>query len=535
MAQLPVITFGFLKFAVGYGLAMEPIPPKPHFVTKLLLTTIVFGVVGVAFFAVRPLLVRHAAALAEEELQKVIEEIDRAEPGGWRLADIERQRVNVEEGANGANLVVDAARLLPADWNDDPVFSEIDGLPPPGRLQDDIAKKVSAAMARSGAAVKVARGLANFTRGRFAEVALEKTHFTRDAPQQEQIRNVVALLQCDAILRAEANDAKQAWQSTLAPLHISRFLWDEPNLLAQVVRLSMTGASIQSMEQVLGRLVLPAAELRRTRNVLREEESAAVLFPGLRGERAAQHEFYSRLARGDVAIEDLIRVGPGDAEDMDGQIRREILRADAASRRKIIADSHIYMLRTLTNTLIASSRAEPDRSTHLQELRNRVLNDKAHLEFGGFWGREPKGIPLFAAILIPAFSKVANGEQRNESRRHCAIVALAAEEFRLQEKRWPADIAELVAKRILTELPPDPSGREPLQMRRTKDGLVVYSSGWRKDYTGDYWDDLNLAEYELHIDFSSRIEFRLWNPDRRNRPTIPKRAAEPEVPVGVLP
>ena len=126
-------------------------------------------------------------------------------------------------------------------------------------------------------------------------------------------------------------------------------------------------------------------------------------------------------------------------------------------------------------------------------------------------------------ILGPFVAKVYTSEELGVARLHCAWIALAAEQFRLQEGRWPQDALELVGRRLLPRLFFDPFDDEPIRLRHAPDGLVVYLVGWRKDYDGKDRDDLS----QRSITASEHFEFRLWNPDRRSQPPIPPRRDDP--------
>ena len=70
----------------------------------------------------------------------------------------------------------------------------------------------------------------------------------------------------------------------------------------------------------------------------------------------------------------------------------------------------------------------------------------------------------------------------------------------------------------------------PLRLRRAPDGFVVYSVSRTKTYDGTWHDNLDHTA-EAEGDINDRIEFRLWNPDRRRQPAMErKKDAVPELP-----
>ncbi|MEI7684198.1 MAG: hypothetical protein WCL32_04170 [Planctomycetota bacterium] len=126
-------------------------------------------------------------------------------------------------------------------------------------------------------------------------------------------------------------------------------------------------------------------------------------------------------------------------------------------------------------------------------------------------------IPVLAGVLTPALEKVWQFDKRGVTFLRCASVALAAEEFRLRECRWPKDAVELTKAGFLKTIPLDPYASEPLRLRHTSDGLVVFSVGERKNYEGDLWDDPAMLADERKMNLHRDVEFRLWSPEFRNQ------------------
>lgn len=94
----------------------------------------------------------------------------------------------------------------------------------------------------------------------------------------------------------------------------------------------------------------------------------------------------------------------------------------------------------------------------------------------------------------------------------CGIGALAAERYRQSKNRWPENWEELVPE-YLQEVPEDPWSDKPLRMRKTEEGLTIYSVG------ANGVDDGGLPEVlKTKLD----IGFRLFNPEKRKSLTEEK-------------
>jgi len=115
---------------------------------------------------------------------------------------------------------------------------------------------------------------------------------------------------------------------------------------------------------------------------------------------------------------------------------------------------------------------------------------------------------------MPAVIKVAQAEVRCQATLRTAIVALAAERFRLVRGRWPANLGELAEARILEGVPLDPYTGNALRLVRKPFGLVIYSVG------PDRADDGGMP-MKWSAKPQGDIVFRLFDPScRRATPEL---------------
>ncbi len=125
-----------------------------------------------------------------------------------------------------------------------------------------------------------------------------------------------------------------------------------------------------------------------------------------------------------------------------------------------------------------------------------------------------------ARMLAASVTKLGDACLRTQAQLKCAVAGLAAERFRLTQKRWPGSLDELAKSGFLKEVPRDPYDGKPLRSRRPKDGFVVYSVGDDGKNLGDSLDDLDNPSLPL-----IRYEFRLGDAEHR------RQAARPRAPV----
>src|SRR5262249_48614096 len=119
---------------------------------------------------------------------------------------------------------------------------------------------------------------------------------------------------------------------------------------------------------------------------------------------------------------------------------------------------------------------------------------------------------MLTRLLLGNLYKVAFWDRNRRTRLSCACVALAAEEYQLDQQRWPESAEELVKTKLLQDIPIDLVDGKPLRWRRTDDGLVIHSLAPSGKYEGDALDE------DRPPGTAQRCEFRLWNVDRRGRP-----------------
>jgi hypothetical protein len=179
-----------------------------------------------------------------------------------------------------------------------------------------------------------------------------------------------------------------------------------------------------------------------------------------------------------------------------GKVDRWLTRLTGADLRRANA---VAMLRHLT-WLIERQKESPD------GLRKHTA------EWAALRGQLPRGVMYEMGNL----SRYADDLGDKEAEFRCAAVALAAEQFRRANGRWPTTLGELVSQH-LTVVPSDPFDLQPLKLAARPDGIVIYSVGV------DGKDDGGDVRGGQHRGLD--IGVRLWNVNLRRQPPLPKTAA----------
>jgi hypothetical protein len=423
---------------------------------------------------------------SDAALQEALAEADRLDPG-WRLPELEAARQRVPPGQNAAMLTTrifgtGVAVLNTGTVREDlhVISAKLDKLPPHVAPDARQTAALRDALKPLDAVLVEARKIADLPAGRFP--------FNTSPAVFESARHIDSvsittwLLSSDARLRIQDGDTEGAWESCQAILNAAHALGDEPTQTAQMSRLAHVLEAVRLMERTLAHGVVPEPALAATQKRLAEERRHPALLLSLRGIRASYHHWFTEMeaGRASVAQAKLLATGsgspPGALQELTGILSRHELKP-----------AHAWLIRYTTRAVEIARQPAKDPEQELQQLAGTRAD-----------------APDLARKLAPTFGKWLNPKE-HRAPVACAVAALAAERYRLAHDRWPADLADLVAARLLPEVPDDPYDGKPVRYRATKDGVVIHSVGPGGDYTGDA---LDAAPFDADAE---RPEFRLWD------------------------
>jgi hypothetical protein len=395
--------------------------------------------------------------LSDTDLDQARAEADRLDPG-WRWDELEAKRAAIPDGQNAA-LVLRAHEgrwWFIRAWENQRLK-----LPPPNaRLSEEWMTAQQAALAKCGPLLGEARRLADFDRGRFPSSTMGYFSLSSAAPHR---------LRDDAFARIEAGDFDGALVSIRAIITCSRAIGDEPTTDGQAHRVNFRGEALAAVERLLAQSEPPVAALAALQAGLEADDGDDLRLIAARGERAL-----AELGWESVTL----------WRQMDSRIRQ---------RRFIDRSDYVVRLRALTaliEVLKLPEREQPDRIAALKA--DPSVSRRYRLG-------------QFNDALFPI----------DHARLRCAIAALAADRFRRNQGRWPGALDELVTAGLLSAVPLDPFDGQPLRLKRTAGGLILYSVG--KDGQDD-------GGQRIRWDYvwgpSSARGFRLWDPAARRQPPM---------------
>jgi hypothetical protein len=428
----------------------------------------------------------------ERDLNEAVAEADRLDPG-WRFDDLEAARADVPAAENGAALVLAAAAKMPGAWPAPPAAGglgldeRLADLAPSERPDDADLKLLRTELGRVAGALDVARDLADHPRGRHT-VAWSGDLISTSMVHAQQVREVAVMLALDARLRALDGDPEGALRSCRAALNAGRSLGDEPLPISQVIRVSCAIQALRALEVVLAQGSASPKSLEELQRALAEEAEEPLQLTAARGERVF---FYYSLAgfrsgrvnRANYGLRSSF-LGPTGDNIIDGT------RARACQAAYLHYDNELVE--------IAKLPAEE------QQERLKALKPPA------------QRLPL----LLDALSRGNDGPSwsqafhRAKAELRCAAVALAAERYRVAKGQWPEKLDVLVPD-YLPAVPADPFDGKPLRLRRTEDGIMVYSVG---SDGADNGGNLDRKDGKAP---GTDLGFRLWDAARRGSANHP--------------
>ena len=450
-----------------------------------------------------------SSRLVSHQLDEAIARADRLDPH-WRLADIEADRQPFPpQGQNGIDQLIAIHIAKPrnyGNWS----FPKFEGKPEklaaireamerslagnrqmPEVLNEEQLRVLRLELERASEAVRQARGLVNFPRGRYP-IVYAKNVVSTPLDHAQNARYSVLLLRDDALLRAHSRDISGALLDFKAIVHLNRGLGDEPMLITMLIAMSIDQRAVLVLERTLGLGEATEKELLEIETYLLEQAQVPYFLIGCRGERAGIDSSLERVQSGELSVNEFATLGG----------------------TSWLGGAQEWLNRTYASLTIKQHRAEAlNLLTDAVELGKQPMENQQ----AGFllWDRKIKQMKgwRLAHLLLPPLSKIADADIRNKASLRSAAVGVACERFRLAKGRWPKALEELVPQ-FLDQLPIDPFDGQPLKMKYSDGTFVVYSVGIDRVDNGG---QLDLPSSQPGSDTG----FRLFDLDKRRQPARP--------------
>jgi hypothetical protein len=435
----------------------------------------------------------------EQQLQEVIASIDESDPR-WRWDDLQTDRAEVPDEENAAlqvKLVVEELK----DWLIDPeVEAFLLSVPPQTRLTDSQRLQLQRVLLPQTRALSEARSLERYKTGRWPTNPDDSRN---PSPELRAARDAVSLLHLDCALRAQDRDNDGALASARSMLMITRSIGDDPNVVAQLIRIGYQPRLCATIERILAQGTCSEQHLATTQALLEDEAREPLSWRSLRESRALFQKRLDRLANGDPqAVADRDLFANKTQEDSPFLLADDLLPFECWIRGGDIRACQARVLR-LVNEAVETARRpaheQVDAFPKLEKRADAMLDEEPLLRFSD------------GAVGFLPMRKTYRAFHRHQTEFLCTIVALGVERYRVATGEWPDSLDQL--GRFLPEVPLDPYDGKPLRYRKLADGVVIYSIGPDgEDNAG------SVADRKAGSLQGKDIVFRLWNVDNRRRP-----------------
>lgn len=283
-------------------------------------------------------------------------------------------------------------------------------------------------------------------------------------PHLARVKASAQLLSWDAVLRAESDDFDGAIRSLESAVAVADSLTNEPDVIAQLVRIAGYAIVNTRLEEILNRHSFNDAQLIRLGRLFEGRESPGNLRFAFVGELCMGLDLFANPQRAQAAL-----IGGGSGETFLAGLAIVGLKSGGLWERdrKFFVDIHAGYIEALEHPFPAA----------LQEAES--VDDRIESDLGGLRN-------YISRMILPALGRVIEKEARRAAMLRMTQTVIAIERYRLaHEGRPPASIDELTPK-FLPSVLADPFDGQPLRFRRLGKGYIVYSLGTDKeDNEGD--------------------------------------------------
>lgn len=453
----------------------------------------------------------YARFSAQQELDEAVAELDESDPL-WKLEDVEANRQIIPPAQNSALIVTAVRKQMPRRWPSEKLtapWTEFTELAPTAQLSEVHTALLCQELQAVPEALAQARKIETYRKGRFP-IEYDPSWLGTILEHAQWVREVGALLSLSATLEAQDGKLERAWHDSLATYRVGSSLGDEPLLISQLVRLALRKIAMNSMERTLAQGEITNDDLlAQIQEILQQDSQEPLFVYALKGERGGMYIMCNNLLAGKVSLDSAKA----------GQKRAPTLLEQACLRvigTPIIRYSCAWLLDYMTRAIEAAKLPPGERYEKLHALEDKARSVR------GDWNL------LLASLLVPSLMRVGDATIRSDGDIAVTITALACERYRLKHKQWPPNLDVLVKEGLLKQVPADPYDGQPLRYRQTDNGIIVYSSGPDGNNQGDALDNPYLEHPQV------RVEFRLWNVDKRRQPHQPRPRAEDMGPADVV-
>jgi hypothetical protein len=435
----------------------------------------------------------------EKHLDVIVARLDETDPR-WRLEEIETDQPHIPDAENAALLIAKLNAAMQKGKFEvrrpDGAYGVISFGDHPNRLLDDgDMLAIDKAFQGREEALAVVRSFGKYPSGQI-RIVYSPMFVDSDFQEVISVRQVFDLARWDAERLCRQGKSVESLQLVHSILNAARTINGTAGMVGALVRISGDLIAVYRLQRDLA-LLIPQADLAEMQGALNAEAESDFIWRAFRTERGGLNTLFEHVRAGDLDFQDVVedRLGPPPAVRGRAENRYENW-----IERPYLPEEHASCLEYAGT--FCELRGLPD---HLQTAAAAALQvppaEKGHLAVGR---------------LPASYTGVLKASLRNRALLRSAAVGVAVERFRILTGSWPQSLDQ-IPKEILSAIPLDPFDGKPLRFVKRADGVTIYSIGSDEVDNGG-----NFPEGARPGDAGSDIVFRLYNPDQRGLPPLPK-------------
>lgn len=439
---------------------------------------------------------------AESDYEQAVAQTEQADQT-WRWDDIERQRKQVPDEANGAAAVLAASKHFSRDWpkrraslpddvvEDLPLFDRLQaarGSKPDEQLLRDLRAEVQVL----SPAWLAAQPLLERYTGRFP-VVWSREWLETPLPHLDACTNLVRFTQLKLLTQLYEGDLAGAFRTCRLALNAARSIGDEPSARSQFFRAQSAIIAMSQFEGVLAQSQPSEADLAAALRALADEMNQHLLEIGVRGDRAGADRFFGAVRDGAIDSPKLAATLGFNATLRWLYLNNRVRHGQAYSLR--LYGEALAIVRSPEHTQLPKWRAFEERIQLLK--KDHEVNQ------------------AFAVPVAPETGRMAPTLLQHAAFSRTLATAVAMELYRVRNGgRWPSRIEQLVPD-YLPVLPRDPFRDAPIVVKPTADGWIIYSVGIDGEDNEGTRSSLDVGKT------GTDIGVRLYHPQFRRAPATP--------------
>jgi hypothetical protein len=491
-----------------------PSPRRPRFWLRILLLFAFILAAPFGWFLI-------GRVRVEWRLRSAWAEAERLDPG-WRYDELEAKRGPLPDAENGAAPIFEAIAHFPKrgyepQWTQIPFAPDISkdereswgwkfehalfDLPGNVALNVQQEKALVGEVKDWSAALEAARRLKNYRAARF-HYTIKNGH--RLWEQASATRGIAELLHWDLLVHCHRQDWRAAVDSIQAACALGHMHAEEAVIVNQLLRHALYWTALTSSQRLVGQGEPPATLLSEIRQKLRLEVEHPHLIWIVRAARDDVEVMFQQLQSASLTDEEFAEIMWASGQDQK--------QANDGAAGGPATNGLFNQWRE------RASRDWKARHAELVESLNQwtfLAKLPIQEQFEAFKRRKAVG----PAELDRTVQNVVESSFRLHAQLRATDAGLAVECYRQKHGRWPERLDDLTPE-CCDAVPIDMYTGKPLQYRRHKDGVVVYSVGPdEKDNGGK----LRREADEPYVPFPEGLDFgiMLWDVAKRRAPPRP--------------